>query len=75
MIRKNDKEITKGIISISSCYTICHLCGNILVRTFIENNDLARAASVYIICGNCIKTLPEIVQEKLKHPVAPKIYR
>ncbi len=72
--KERKEEVEKGIISINSCYTICHLCGNLLVRTFIETNDISNRVDVYIICGKCIKMLPEVIEERLKHPVTPKIY-
>jgi hypothetical protein len=74
-IEKDRKQnISKGTIDIRSCYTICHMCGKLLIRTYAETNDPHLPVECYIICGTCVKVLPEIVQEKLKHPAMPKLY-
>jgi hypothetical protein len=65
IIDYNEGKAQRGIIDIEYIPTHCRFCDKLLVRTFMEKGDL-RDLSIYIMCKDCIKVFPEIIQEKLK---------
>lgn len=66
MSSKKNKNITTGTIPITYTPTICHLCGDLLARTYLDSKASPRM--LYVMCVDCVKILPEAIQEKLKHP-------
>jgi bacterioferritin-associated ferredoxin len=70
-----NKKVTTGTISITYTPTICHMCSELLARTYTETKDNVIGRNIYVLCGKCVRILPEIIQERLKHPPLDRLNR